>query len=190
MKIDDYTYNEYTLASVDERSDTFRFDFALSSGLAGCSAYFFMEDMNVAIAIILVIKFLYYLLPEYFFGKTFGKMITHTKMVSADASKPSMGRLLIRTTLRALTFVNFVSDDRFAIHDRYSNTIVVKDNYRFELKKAYVKWGYGSGYAAFVVAVWATNLNGGDYVPYVVALTLIVLSFLTFYMTSKLRRHA
>lgn len=70
---------------------------------------------------------LYYILLEYNFQKTVGKWVTKTRVVSTDGSKPSIGRIILRTFCRCIPleyFSYFFTVN--GIHDRLSKTCVVR----------------------------------------------------------------
>lgn len=76
--------------------------------------------------ILIGIYYLYYLLCEYFFGQTMGKIVTKTRVVAFDGKRPSFMKILIRTILRMLPF-DFVSYLVYSqgIHDTYSKTKLI-----------------------------------------------------------------
>lgn len=72
----------------------------------------------------------YYILCEYFLkGKTFGKIITKTKVVMRDGSAPTFRSIIIRSLTRYLPFevLSFLGSAPDGWHDRLSNTMVVMD---------------------------------------------------------------
>lgn len=71
--------------------------------------------------------FSYYLIMESLWRKTIGKMITHTKVVSADGAEVSFGRVLKRTLIRFVPFevFSFLGQKPVGWHDRWSKTRVV-----------------------------------------------------------------
>jgi uncharacterized RDD family membrane protein YckC len=72
----------------------------------------------------------YYIPMEYFFGKTVGKIITKSKVVSSDGSRISFRTSVIRNLCRLIPF-EFASlalgYDAKAWHDTLSNTCVVEE---------------------------------------------------------------
>ncbi|MFH1700900.1 MAG: RDD family protein [Candidatus Zixiibacteriota bacterium] len=70
----------------------------------------------------------YYLVCEYFFGRTIGKAITHTEVLSANGQKPSFGQVAIRTLVRFIPIeplsILFSSQGK-GWHDSWSRTQVV-----------------------------------------------------------------
>ena len=72
----------------------------------------------------------YFLLTETIWGKTIGKIITKTRVVMLDGTKPNFWRITLRTICRFLPFdpLSFVfSRSPRGWHDRFSGTIVVND---------------------------------------------------------------
>jgi len=72
----------------------------------------------------------FYVLFETIWGKTPAKWITKTKVVMRDGSKPSFGRVLIRTLARFIPFdpLSFCfNKNPIGWHDKLSKTIVVDD---------------------------------------------------------------
>ncbi|GGG96271.1 hypothetical protein GCM10011416_12530 [Polaribacter pacificus] len=76
----------------------------------------------------ILLYYLYYLIFEFAFGQTIGKMITKTKVIDAKTQeKPSLSSVLIRTLARLIPidFLSyFISSN--GIHDRLSKTAVKK----------------------------------------------------------------
>ena len=73
--------------------------------------------------------FLYYFLSEYFLkGRTFGKMITGTRVVDVNGLPPSSWEYLLRTICRIIPLeaVSFLFNDGW--HDKWSETKVVNWN--------------------------------------------------------------
>lgn len=70
----------------------------------------------------------YYLILEGLTGRTLGKLVTGTKVVSADGSPPSAGQLLGRTFARMIPFepFSFLGKEARGWHDTLPGTYVVK----------------------------------------------------------------
>jgi uncharacterized RDD family membrane protein YckC len=51
-----------------------------------------------------VLAFIYYTLQEMFTGRTLGKVITQTKVVMIDGTKPTPKKILVRTLCRFIPF--------------------------------------------------------------------------------------
>lgn len=74
----------------------------------------------------------YYIVSEYFFRTTFGKIVTSTTVVRTQGGYPELGTIVIRTLARVIPFdaLSFLFTDRHrGWHDRLSNTGVVEDQY-------------------------------------------------------------
>jgi uncharacterized RDD family membrane protein YckC len=91
-----------------------------------------MENMNSFVDHILTFAIrtaTYYIPLEYFMGKTIGKMITRTKVVTRDGEKAELGDIVIRNLARIIPFdaLSFFSENPVGWHDKAGNTIVVDD---------------------------------------------------------------
>ena len=71
---------------------------------------------------------IYYIVFENAFGKTIGKMITKTKVVTESGEKPSFSQILGRTFSRLVPFeaFSFLGNDAVGWHDKWSKTRVIK----------------------------------------------------------------
>ena len=69
----------------------------------------------------------YYILFEYFFQRTLGKLITRTKVVNEADVKPTFKQVVIRTLSRSIPFeyLSFLAISN-GVHDRLSKTKVVE----------------------------------------------------------------
>ncbi|WP_170172644.1 RDD family protein [Hymenobacter rigui] len=69
----------------------------------------------------------YYLIMEGLFGRTLGKMLTGTRVVTDEGLQPSFGDILKRTAWRIVPFdgLSFLGD-AYGWHDSRSNTMVVR----------------------------------------------------------------
>ncbi len=78
-------------------------------------------------AVGLISSFLYLFGAEYFYGKTLGKVITGSKVVTADGEKPSAGQILLRTLIRFIPFeaFSFLGKRPIGWHDKWSKTRVI-----------------------------------------------------------------
>jgi len=88
-----------------------------------------IENMNRLEELIfsLTLLLLYYLVFETFTGRTLGKYITNTKVVTIDGQKPEADKILYRTLSRLIPFdaLSFLGDEGKGWHDTLSKTIVV-----------------------------------------------------------------
>lgn len=105
---------------------------------------FFLVDNSVFVLFVIVwvlfsvvFAFSYYFLGEYFFGKTIGKWICRTHVISEAEASPSAKCIAKRTLIRFFPFESysflFTNMDRngkmaYLTHDLSSNTRVVRDN--------------------------------------------------------------
>lgn len=87
------------------------------------------EQLPIVPLIILVPTFWgYYLLTEYKFQKTLGKVLTKTKVVSLTGDKPTLKQVIFRTLSRSIPFEYFsYLASVEGIHDKLSKTRVVKN---------------------------------------------------------------
>jgi len=72
--------------------------------------------------------FFYYLILEAATGQTLGKMITKTKVVNMDGSKPKFYRILLRSFWRIIPLDNFtyLMGHGLGMHDSFSSTKLTK----------------------------------------------------------------
>ncbi len=78
---------------------------------------------------LLLMYFAYYLVLESLFGRTLGKVLTGTKVIMVDGSKPGFKNILKRSLSRFIPFEVFSllgSGNPVGWHDSLSGTIVVK----------------------------------------------------------------
>lgn len=73
------------------------------------------------------IMLLYYLLSEALFGRTLGKLLTRTRVVSESGGPPDFRQALTRTLVRLVPFeaFTFLSKKPVGLHDRWSGTRVI-----------------------------------------------------------------
>lgn len=72
----------------------------------------------------------YYILMEFYLGKTMGKFLTRTSVVKRDGSKIDFRTAVIRFLCRWIPFETFslaLGEDAKAWHDVLSKTYVIKD---------------------------------------------------------------
>lgn len=99
-------------------------------GLAAINAPSFFEGYKVVFGFNLVTTPLYYILMEYTFnGKSIGKWVTGTRVVTLDGDQPSFQQLIGRSFARMIPFepLSFLGDKPNGWHDRLSGTIVVDE---------------------------------------------------------------
>lgn len=76
-----------------------------------------------------LITIAYYIYLEHTRGQTLGKMLTNTKVIGADGSKPELSMIALRTLVRfiPIEWISFfLTDDETGWHDRWSETRVVE----------------------------------------------------------------
>jgi uncharacterized RDD family membrane protein YckC len=87
------------------------------------------ERLPIIPIIILVPTFWgYYLVTEFMFQRSFGKILTKTKVVSMTGDKPTLRQIIYRTLSRSIPFEYFsylVTVE--GIHDKLSKTRVIKN---------------------------------------------------------------
>lgn len=74
--------------------------------------------------------FSYYVLCEYFLkGKTLGKFVTHTRVVTLDGEQPTLLTIIGRTLCRFIPIepFSFLGSRLSGWHDRLSKTMVIKE---------------------------------------------------------------
>ena len=101
-------------------------------GINGSTTLTTLQDLTVLILFLMGLStyFVYYIFCEYFLdGKTIGKMITGTKVVTKDGSKLSFANVIGRTLLRYLPFevFSFLGSGTDGWHDSLSHTIVIEN---------------------------------------------------------------
>ncbi len=77
--------------------------------------------------VVSIIFLSYYILQEFFWGRTLGKFITGTKVVTADGTSPSFIQIVGRTLCRLIPFdwFSFLEESPIGWHDKLSKTRVV-----------------------------------------------------------------
>lgn len=82
------------------------------------------DDLGLLLTGILV-TLLYYVPQEALLGRTIGKLITRTKVVSLDGTRPGLLQLIGRNLARLVPFepVSFLKSTGW--HDRWSGTLVI-----------------------------------------------------------------
>ena len=71
----------------------------------------------------------YYIIMEASFGKTVGKFVTGTKVVTENGEKPSLGAIIGRSFCRLIPFEAFslLGSDAVGWHDSIPKTRVIRD---------------------------------------------------------------
>lgn len=75
--------------------------------------------------------FLYYVLAEFFFQRSLGKVATRTLVVNRHEQRPSLQAILLRTICRFIPLepISLLFNKNRALHDLLSGTKVVFVNY-------------------------------------------------------------
>ena len=83
----------------------------------------------IAVLILLPVYWLYYIVPEFMFQKTLGKLITRTSVVTLTGEKPTLKQIILRTICRniPLEYFSFLVTPA-GIHDYLSKTRVIKNS--------------------------------------------------------------
>ena len=121
------------LASATTRFLTFLIDIVIYYTLSAVAGVFIgifgdVNDNVLVYTTVYTIYALYYIILEGTTGRTIGKMIMKTKVVTLDGEKPTFGQAFIRTISRFVPF-EFISDwmdDSVMWHDKWASTRVVK----------------------------------------------------------------
>ncbi|MDB5228193.1 MAG: putative rane protein/domain protein [Bacteroidota bacterium] len=84
---------------------------------------------NSILLFLILSMFCYYVFMEYKFGKTFGKFVTRTKVVSTSGTELTLGQCVKRTLCRFIPFERFsgLINNEIFWHDSIPNTLVVED---------------------------------------------------------------
>ncbi len=138
MKIRNETHRNLNLATQDDRSENFRIDFLISSTIAIFITILTYDNLIFGILTFYIVRFMYYFSLEMIFGQTISKLQTQTKVVNKKGEKPSVLNLLIRNASRFWSLLSGITDYERAIHDKLSDTFVIKDRslQTFEINKA------------------------------------------------------
>lgn len=78
--------------------------------------------------IFLIVFLCYYISTEYISSQTLGKIITKTKVVTENKTKPSFGRIILRTILRLnpFDFYSYLFGTEIGAHDSLSKTLLIE----------------------------------------------------------------
>jgi uncharacterized RDD family membrane protein YckC len=117
-------------ASLGRRFGNFVLDglvFAVLDGTLGGMTEALELQFDVDLVELVLALMLCYVLPEWLFGRTLGKLVTGTKVVSIDRERPSFLRIVLRTLIRFVPFepLSFVFGRMTGWHDDWSRTRVV-----------------------------------------------------------------
>lgn len=84
------------------------------------------ENQGAAWLLGMLMVFAYYFIFESLTGRTLGKLITSTKVVMADGSKPDTMAILKRSLVRLVPFEPLSGNKSTWWHDRWTGTRVIK----------------------------------------------------------------
>lgn len=86
------------------------------------------QRYNSDYLIFYTIMFLYYLIFEALTGKTLGKMLTKTRVVNKDGTKPTFLKIIIRSMSRIIPFdvFSYLFGSELGMHDLFSSTKLSK----------------------------------------------------------------
>ncbi len=104
-----------------------------STATSFISLVFFSESSPAMIYLLIgvIIHFVYYVPTEYLMsGKTIGKLITQTRVVTHEGYHPELSVILLRTLCRLVPFdpLSFLFSEPGGWHDMWSKTWVVEDH--------------------------------------------------------------
>ena len=112
------------------------FGFILGAVLGLVIAFFAPEHLSVFdggnrllnYGLGIFITLLYYSFFEGFTGRTLGKFVTKTKVVTEEGDRPDFGTIFVRSLCRNIPFnaISFLSSDTVGWHDQFSKTRVVE----------------------------------------------------------------
>ncbi|MEL1244784.1 RDD family protein [Flavobacterium sp. DGU11] len=104
-----------------------------------------MSDAGMLV-LVLSINMFYFIVMEGVLQRTLGKMVTGTKVVMEDGSKPPAGVIVLRTVCRLIPFeaFSFLGERGRGWHDSITHTYVVdtaKYNHALNLKNSFSEIG-------------------------------------------------
>ncbi|MFT6337275.1 MAG: putative RDD family membrane protein YckC [Saprospiraceae bacterium] len=91
-----------------------------------------VDDMNGIVDHIFSSIFyviVYFASESFLEGKTIGKFITKTRVLTQSGDKPTQGQLLKRSFIRLVPFeaLSFLNENNSGWHDKWSDTIVISE---------------------------------------------------------------
>ncbi|EAQ38292.1 RDD family protein [Dokdonia sp. MED134] len=176
MKITNEIYRNLDLASEDDRSENFRIDFLISSTLGIFISILTYENLIFGILTFYIVRFMYYFSLEMILGQTISKLQTQTKVVNKKGEKPSVLNLFIRNVSRFWSLLSGITDYERAIHDKLSNTFVIKNKSlrKFKINKI-IRLTYDLIIIGIVIYSFITRNNRAIIDFFMVAIFLILL---------------
>jgi len=110
----------------------FSFLIGLAISLSGSTVALELLESAPDIVLSLVLMIIYYVSLETIFARTLGKLLSGTRVISEDGSKPGFLQILGRTLCRFIPFeiFSFLGESGRGWHDSISKTYVItnKDN--------------------------------------------------------------
>lgn len=99
----------------------------LVMGITGIGMGVFNSGKLAEFTFSMVVFLLYYIATEGAFGRTFGKVLTRTHVVTDSGARPGLGQVAIRSLIRLVPFEFFSAFRKDALmwHDSVSGTRVV-----------------------------------------------------------------
>ena len=88
-----------------------------------------LDNQLKTYALNMAIYMVYYIVMEHNFGKTIGKMMTNTRVVTHSGGKPTFGQIVGRSFARYIPFeaFSFLGDTGIGWHDSLTGTYVITD---------------------------------------------------------------
>jgi uncharacterized RDD family membrane protein YckC len=135
-KLQERNFNLWQLAHWSQRLLNFIIDISLITGFQILIMYLFKDiiiqdssKINLDILFV-VIAFTYYYFFEYYTGKTIGKFLTKTRVLTDGGLKPSKKIIFIRTLCRFIPFeiLSCFNERAHGWHNTLSKTIVIPDS--------------------------------------------------------------
>ena len=89
----------------------------------------YLVNYIYSISLGLILYLTYYSVLEFYFHRTLGKFLTRTQVVNADGGKITFLTIFKRTISRLIPIdIFYYLFSRIGLHDRLSNTLVIKTN--------------------------------------------------------------
>lgn len=93
-------------------------------------------EFDFSIIVFIPFYILYYIIPEFIWGQTIGKLITNTIVVTNEGGKPDLFTIIIRTFARIIPLDNvFMFWSENTLHDKLASTQVVNKKFWLEQSK-------------------------------------------------------
>lgn len=180
MTITNKIFKNHNLAKINDRGENFIIDFVFSSIIPLIIICLINLNIFTSILIYFLTRFVYYFTFEYYFGRTLGKYQTQTIVVNIDNDKPTILQLIKRNSIRFISLVSAIGDDERAIHDKISNTFVVKnkDLKQINFFNKYIKFLFIPFYLYLVYNYLKTNTYFSNI--HIIIILVLLIVFLLF----------